>query len=116
MNQSEIPLAYRSADLLVLPSLHEPWGLVVNDVMNFGVPALVSNRVGCGPDLVVPGQTGDIFDASDESSLRRRLHSLLEEPAELEAMGARARCHIDKWGFAQAAAGLAGALAAVGGA
>jgi glycosyltransferase involved in cell wall biosynthesis len=116
MNQSEIPLAYRSADLLVLPSLHEPWGLVVNEVMNFGVPALVSNRVGCGPDLVVPGQTGDIFDASDESSLRRRLHSLLEEPAELEAMGARARCHIDKWGFAQAAAGLAGALAAVGGA
>jgi glycosyltransferase involved in cell wall biosynthesis len=114
MNQSEIPVAYRSADLLVLPSSREPWGAVVNEAMNFGIPALVSDQVGCGPDLVTPGQTGDIFAASDQSSLARALRTLLKDTDALTAMGLEARARIGRWGFAEAAAGLADALHALG--
>ena len=46
------------ADMLVLPSLYtETWGLVMNEAMQFGVPCIVSDRVGCGPDLIRPGDT-----------------------------------------------------------
>src|SRR5262249_3744220 len=54
LNQSEIAQAYVAADCLVLPSdSGETWGLVVNEAMACGLPAIVSDRVGCGPDLVV---------------------------------------------------------------
>jgi glycosyltransferase involved in cell wall biosynthesis len=62
VNQRELPAVYTSADLLVLPSEHdETWGLVVNEAMACGVPAVVSDAVGCGPDLVDPGVTGATF-------------------------------------------------------
>jgi glycosyltransferase involved in cell wall biosynthesis len=53
-NQSEMPARYLLADVFVLPSsgLYETWGLAVNEAMHMGVPALVSERVGCQRDLV----------------------------------------------------------------
>jgi glycosyltransferase involved in cell wall biosynthesis len=60
LNQTEIAKAYVVSDALVLPSDYgETWGLVVNEAMACGLPALVSDRVGCGPDLVLPGVTGE---------------------------------------------------------
>ena len=50
-NQSEMPRFYDLCDVFVLPSEHEPWGLVVNEVMNAGRPVLVSDHVGRGPTL-----------------------------------------------------------------
>lgn len=61
-NQTELPAYYAAADLLVLPSDGgETWGLVVNEAMACGTPAVVSNAVGCGPDLVREGRTGAAF-------------------------------------------------------
>ena len=51
-NQSELPGFYDLCDVFVLPSIHEPWGLVVNEAMNAGKPIIVSDQVGCQPDLV----------------------------------------------------------------
>lgn len=50
-NQTELPALYAAADLLVLPSDSETWGLVVNEALAAGCNALVSPAVGCGPDL-----------------------------------------------------------------
>src|SRR2546422_11478662 len=50
-NQSELPALYDLCDVFVLPSLFEPWGLVVNEVMNAARPVIVSDRVGAAPDL-----------------------------------------------------------------
>jgi glycosyltransferase involved in cell wall biosynthesis len=62
LNQTQIPKAYMAADCLVLLSDGgETWGLVVNEAMTCGLPAIISDRVGCGPDLIDPGVTGDIF-------------------------------------------------------
>jgi glycosyltransferase involved in cell wall biosynthesis len=62
-NQRELSPYYHAADLLVLPSDHaETWGLVVNEAMTHGLPAVVSSRVGCAEDLVDQGKTGERFE------------------------------------------------------
>lgn len=70
VNQSGLSAWYHAADALVLPSLElETWGLVVNDALHHGVPAVVSDAVGCAPDLVVSGQTGEVCQVGDVRSL-----------------------------------------------
>lgn len=110
LNQGQMGLAYRSADVLVLPSLHEPWGLVVNEAMNFHVPALISDRVGCGPDLVTPGATGDVFHHDSVISLRECLVKMLSNVDLLRRMGGEAKTRIQQWGYPQAEVGLRKAL------
>jgi glycosyltransferase involved in cell wall biosynthesis len=74
LNQSQIVHAYVAADLLVLPSDgRETWGLVVNEAMACGLPCIVSDQVGCGPDLVVPGRNGDLFTFGNVSELADKL-------------------------------------------
>jgi glycosyltransferase involved in cell wall biosynthesis len=64
-NQSAMPILYRVGDFMVLPSAFgETWGLAVNEAQACGRPALVSDRVGCAPEMIIPGVTGEIF-ASD---------------------------------------------------
>jgi glycosyltransferase involved in cell wall biosynthesis len=75
-NQSLMPVVYRLADLIVLPSAREEtWGLAVNEAMACGRPALVSSRVGCGPDLIRTGFNGDIFRADDWADFGKKLAS-----------------------------------------
>jgi glycosyltransferase involved in cell wall biosynthesis len=84
VNQSELPAVYASADLLVLPSDgRETWGLVVNEAMACGIPAVVSDAVGCGPDLVEPGLTGATFPLGDVAALASAIDNVLSFDAEL---------------------------------
>jgi glycosyltransferase involved in cell wall biosynthesis len=77
-NQSRMPSVYAAADLLVLPSDHlETWGLVVNEAMACGTPAVVSDAVGCGPDLIEPGRTGAVFPLGDIPALAAAVRSIL---------------------------------------
>lgn len=78
VNQSELPAVYASADLLVLPSDgQETWGLVVNEAMACGVPAVVSDAVGCGPDLIEEGATGAMFPFGDVDALAAAIERAL---------------------------------------
>src|SRR5262249_33899940 len=62
-NQTLLSRYYHAADLLVLPSRHgETWGLVVNEALHHGLPCVLSEGVGCAPDLVESGVTGDLFE------------------------------------------------------
>jgi glycosyltransferase involved in cell wall biosynthesis len=91
LNQSKMPMAYAAADALVLPSDGgETWGLVVNEAMASGKPCFVSDRVGCGPDLIVRGETGDVFPLGDIVALSSLLGSYAERRGELNNMGAKA--------------------------
>jgi glycosyltransferase involved in cell wall biosynthesis len=73
-NQSRLSAYYHAADLLALPSLHsETWGLVVNEALYHGVPAVVSDQVGCAPDLVIPGQTGEVYRSESVEELAAAL-------------------------------------------
>src|SRR5206468_6864534 len=90
LNQSEIAQAYVAADALVLPSDEETWGLVVNEAMSCGRPCLVSDRVGCGPDLVVTGKTGFAFPLGDVEALSAQMVECAARPELLIAMGENA--------------------------
>lgn len=68
-NQSAMPHMYAAADCVVLPSISESWGLVVNEGMAAGLPAIVSDGVGCAEDLIEPGQTGLTYAACDVPQL-----------------------------------------------
>lgn len=89
--QAGLPAHYRAAHAFVLPSTSEPWGLVVNEAMLCGLPALVSDRCGCAPDLIGP-DTGWTFSPSDESRLADLFLTVADLPCDaLERMGAAAR-------------------------
>lgn len=62
----EIVQYYKMADVFILPSIYEPWGLVVNEAMIMGLPVIVSDKVGCRKDLVVEGENGFIFSNREE--------------------------------------------------
>ena len=77
-NQTELPRYYAAADVVVLPSESETWGLVVNEAMACGCPAIVSNAVGCAPDLIAEGKTGFTFRVGNVPQLAERLAALAE--------------------------------------
>jgi glycosyltransferase involved in cell wall biosynthesis len=104
VNQSEIGRYYAAADCLVLPSAWgETWGLVVNEAMQFGLPAIVSSRVGCHPDLVVEGETGYVFAAGAVEELRERLLQVAGGPSLRKE---RCRQQVAGYSVAAAAAGI----------
>jgi glycosyltransferase involved in cell wall biosynthesis len=95
LNQSRMPEAYAAADVLVLPSAYqETWGLVVNEAMASGLPAVVSDTVGCAPDLIIPGETGEVFSAGDIDEFASKMQKYLDAPEESRRQGARASQHI----------------------
>jgi glycosyltransferase involved in cell wall biosynthesis len=78
VNQSEMPAVYAAADVMVLPSDGlETWGLAVNEAMACGLPAVVSDAVGCGPDLVEPGVTGAVFPLGQVSQLAAAIEAAI---------------------------------------
>ncbi len=68
-NQSELPAIYAAADTLCLPSSSETWGVVVNEAMACGTPAVVSSSCGCGPDLIESGASGYIYPTGDTAHM-----------------------------------------------
>ncbi len=106
-NQSQLSPYYHAADLLVLPSLHsETWGLVVNEALCHGLPCVVSEAVGCAPDLVEPSATGEIFQAGSVRSLTAAIQRVLawRRPSETRL---RCREKVSGYSVMNAAAGIA---------
>jgi glycosyltransferase involved in cell wall biosynthesis len=76
-NQSELPQYFAAADALVLPSdARETWGLVVNEAMACGLPAIVSDGCGCAADLIESGKTGITFSVGDDAALTAAIETL----------------------------------------
>jgi len=112
-NQTELPQYYDLCDVFVLPSEFEPWGLVVNEVMNAGKAVIVSDRVGAGPDLVKQGLNGYIVPVGDVEALADRLRFITSNPDVCKKMGCESLKQISAWGFDQDRNGLLEAVASV---
>ncbi|RME61140.1 glycosyltransferase [Candidatus Parcubacteria bacterium] len=69
-----IAALYKSCDVLVIPSDHEPWGLVVNEAVAAGLAVVASDVVGAARDLVQDGLNGMFFRPGDEDAL---VHALV---------------------------------------
>jgi glycosyltransferase involved in cell wall biosynthesis len=107
LNQGEISDAYAAADVFVLPSmLHETWGLVVNEAMNFGLPVVVSDKVGCGVDLVREGRNGFVVPHDSVERLAAAIDALVAAPAMRARFGDESRRIIDGYSIERAADGI----------
>jgi len=87
----EIPRYHALSDVLVLPSLSEPWGLVVNEAMVCGLPVIVSNRCGAAHDLVREGENGFTFDPMDGPDLQKKLAFFVDHLQAATLMGEQSR-------------------------
>lgn len=105
-NQGVLPSLYDMADVLVLPSEREPWGLVVNEAMACGTAVVVSDQVGCAADLVKDG-CGVVFPSGDVEALNGALVKCL---GDADAMGEAAAVKIRRWSFAEDVEGLKRAI------
>ena len=76
VNNEQLGKIYQKHDIFILPSKYEPWGLVVEEALYWGLPCIVSNCVGSGIDMVKNLNTGEIFDCEDESSLQIAIDTL----------------------------------------
>jgi len=101
-NQSQMPAVYHSADVFVLPSQSETWGLGVNEAMAAGLAVLVSNRCGCAVDLVENGVNGFIFKSGNVEDLSSRLKEMAGDKNLLSKMGKQSELKIRNWSFNQA--------------
>lgn len=113
LNQSEIMPAYVVSDALIVPSASETWGFVVNESMMCGRPSFVTTRVGCAPDLIIPGETGDTYDVGDIEALARLMAHHAGQPLRLKAMGDNARVVVQKFSIRSAIGGVVDALDAI---
>lgn len=73
MGVDMLAIEYYKATCLILPSIREPWGLVVNEALSYGCPVIVSSRCGCVPELVVEGKTGFTFDPFSPDDLEDKM-------------------------------------------
>lgn len=100
ITQADLVDFYACARALVLPSISESWGLVVNEAMACSLPVIVSSRCGCSLDLVQEGVNGYLFDPEKRSELASamsRLHLMgTEERADI---GRRGKEIVEEWGL-----------------
>ena len=114
-NQSELPRFFQLADVFVLPSRHEPWGLIVNESMASGCPVIVSTDVGCHADLITDGVEGCVYPVGNTPALTQALQRVFSTPDSPRVMGERARERISTWTYEEDLRGLRKALAKVTG-
>jgi glycosyltransferase involved in cell wall biosynthesis len=110
VNQSRLGVYFAASDVFALPSRFETWGLVVNEAMELGLPVVAGSKVGCHPDLVVPGVTGLVFADGDRDALSRALDEILADPRRASDMGLAAQRHVAGYGTDATVRGLLSAL------
>lgn len=109
LSEDRVWEAYAQADVFVLPSRIEPWGLVVNEAMAAGLPVIVTDRVGCAADLVENGVTGIIVPGENVDALEGAMKALASDAALRGTMGSAAKAAIQGWTLDDAAARTMGA-------
>lgn len=111
LNQHQIGAAYALADVLVLPSnAEETWGLVVNEAMACGVPAILSDGVGCAPDLITEGKTGFTYPDGNLEELTDKMKRLAQDRTLRFEMSRRVQIHIERFSLDAACEGMLCAL------
>jgi glycosyltransferase involved in cell wall biosynthesis len=110
VNQSGLSAVYHACDLFCLPSREgETWGLVVNEALLHGLPVVVSEAVGCAPDLVKTKESGEIFETGNRQGLAAALEKVIRGGLEAERRQA-CRKVVEGYSTVRAAKGIREAL------
>jgi glycosyltransferase involved in cell wall biosynthesis len=113
-HREQLAAIYALADVLVLPSYSEAWGLVVNEAMACELPVIVSRAAGCAADLVREQWNGFTVCPGEIESLCRAMHRIAQEPVLAQTMGSNSSQHITRFSPQAWAEGMARACAVVG--
>ena len=85
---------YRAADLFVLPTRGDVWGLVLNEAMSFGLPVITTNRCAAGLELIENGMQGYVVPVDDVQALADKINLLCSDVYQMREMGRQARKRI----------------------
>lgn len=114
LNQSEVSQAYACADVFALLSReNETFGVVVAEAMNFGLPVVVTEKVGCHTDLVLREHNGYVVSVDDPESAVAALTRLIADAPLRARMGAASLAQIDEWSPQRTIEGILQACRAV---
>lgn len=92
-----LPEFFKKADVFVLPSRYDGWGVVVNQALGAGLPILCSDTVGAAHDLVENGVNGLTFPPDDASALAQAMERLAAQPGLCAQWGAASRAKAAEW-------------------
>lgn len=81
MSKHQLFQYYLAADLFVLPTREDVWGLVVNEAMACGLPVLTTNRCVAGLEMISPGNNGWIIPVDDVNALSTNITKILCQPS-----------------------------------
>ena len=109
-NQSELPTFYAAADVLVLPSEYETWGLVVNEAMACGLPCIVSDMCGAAADMILEGKTGFTYPMGEVQQLAELMMCMAENKEKRREMGRYAAAHVQNFSVASTVSALKNSL------
>jgi glycosyltransferase involved in cell wall biosynthesis len=112
-NQQELPRCYALADLLVLSSASETWGVVLNEAMCSKLPLIVSDRVGAAVDLVRNGINGFIYPMGNIEALTECMRRVIKDDEVRKEMGLSSLEIIKRWGPEESVKGVLKCLEAV---
>lgn len=96
LQQDELKLAYHSADVLLLPSDREPWGLVVQEAMAAGLAVIASDAVGAAHELITDGLAGRIFHVGSVQGLQQAMLEV-SAPEHIDQLKSRAPVALASW-------------------
>jgi glycosyltransferase involved in cell wall biosynthesis len=117
---AELRNLYAACDVLVVPSIatptfREPWGLVINEAMNRGLPVIASDAVGAAAGgLVRDGRNGLVVPAGDSDALAGAIRRLAADPALRARLGEAGARDVHAYTYDAWAGGFSGALASLG--
>jgi glycosyltransferase involved in cell wall biosynthesis len=112
--REQLAIYYALADVMILPTYTDTWGLVVNEAMACGLPVIVSRAAGCAADLVIDGWNGMLVPSGDVPPLCAAMKSAVDQPALLATMGSRSRQHILEYSPQSWASGMVRAVQCAG--
>jgi glycosyltransferase involved in cell wall biosynthesis len=110
LNQSKLPELFAIADVFVLPSINEQWGLIINEAMCAGLPIIATDVIGAVPDLVKNGENGFSFPAGDLEQLSEKLYYILNDNELKIRMGNTSAEIIQNWSYSECLIGIKKAL------
>ena len=97
VNQTQLPSVYTASDLLVLPSVYDAFGVVVNEAMLCGCPVIASDRVGAARDLIMHGRTGFVYPCGDVDALAGVMRQCASGGATLSELSRAAGARMESW-------------------
>ena len=104
--QNELPRYIKASDFSVLASNEDRSPKSLNETMNFGLPAIVTNKVATAPDLVKVGKTGFIYPVRNISKLSKYIEKLYKDKILYKKMLKNTDILIKKWNFDEDIKGL----------